>query len=352
MGLVVCAAALLHVAVGAQQDVQERLGAAVNAPELVKAGETVSFTITLDKPPNFKGSLQYWITPPIGGTITSSVDLEPGKKIYKVEFGVPIGAPGGTWALSELKASAGFDSVPVKFKPVLFQVVPNRDLIFPTSAEAKITPSQAQLLRREAFSLQGRIQILKSNLSKMPQAPQLADVLRRSLTDGLEAVQRTERSFTGFGGTESALEASRVFFADLQKSYLQALEDLPGGRLIATGARMLVTSFQNQHRYPAVAQGPLRVLEQNELAYSLVANKGDLTFDLEVNSAPQGATVFYWRRGDSERKNNKPTNSILPALPYAIWLVRLEIPGYGAEEREHDPFREPNHVVTVEMHKK
>ena len=109
--------------------------------------------------------------------------------------------------------------------------------------------------------------------------------------------------------------------------------------------------FVGQPRYPTLAQGPLRVLEQNELAYSVVANNGDLTFDLEVNSAPQGATVFFWRRGDSERKNNKPTNSIIPALPYAIWLVRFQIPGYRNEEREHDPFHEPNHVLKVELHK-
>jgi hypothetical protein len=108
----------------------------------------------------------------------------------------------------------------------------------------------------------------------------------------------------------------------------------------------------DEPRYPPLAQGVLRVLEQNELAYSLVANKEGLTFNLEVNSVPAGATIFYWHRGDEERKNNNPTNSTIASLPYAIWFVRIQMPGYKVEEREHDPFREPNHVLNVELHKK
>lgn len=357
LGLIIPVTALLRTPVGAQQPETRILSASANSPDIVKVGESVSFTITLDKAPNFKGgTLVYWILGPDNGSVVSGVTLEPGKSVYILNFQVPAGAPGGTWKLNELKVFTGFgQAIPLKFKAVPFQVIPDSSLIFPTTAEAKINPSQLQLLRREALNVQARIQVLKANVVRMQEPAkrdQLIGILRGNLNDGLEAVQRTERSFTELGAGQSTLEAGRVFFADLRASYRQALQDLASIRgQVGISTKFLIMRFVRLQGYPALAQGPLRVLEQNVLAYSVVATKGDLTFDLEVNSAPQGATVFFWRRGDSQRKNSKPTNSVIPALPYAIWLVRFQVPGYRDEEREHDPFREANHVVSVEMHK-
>jgi hypothetical protein len=104
--------------------------------------------------------------------------------------------------------------------------------------------------------------------------------------------------------------------------------------------------------YPAIAQSVLRALEQNELAYSIVADSGRLTFDLDVKSVPTGAVISYKRRGDDYRRNADPTDATIKALPYAIWVVQFQKTGYQNEEREHDPFREPNHVLTIELHLK
>jgi hypothetical protein len=106
---------------------------------------------------------------------------------------------------------------------------------------------------------------------------------------------------------------------------------------------------QTDSRYPLLAQPVLRAFEQNELAYTLVAETASLTFDLELRSVPAGAEISYKRRGDAYQQNPNPTNSVLRSLPYAIWIVRLQKSGYQVEEREHDPFREPNHVVIVEL---
>jgi hypothetical protein len=98
-----------------------------------------------------------------------------------------------------------------------------------------------------------------------------------------------------------------------------------------------------------LAEAILPAFEQNELAYKVVADTGSLTFDLEVNTAPEGADVSYRRRGDSFEKLQNKTNSSIKALTYAIWFVRFEKTGFRTEEREHDPFHEQNHVINVEL---
>jgi hypothetical protein len=104
-----------------------------------------------------------------------------------------------------------------------------------------------------------------------------------------------------------------------------------------------------QTRYPVLAQAVFRAFEQNELAYKIVSDSGTLVFDLDVSSSPTGATVSYRRRGDHYRQNVNPTNTVIKELPYAIWQVRFQKQGYREEEREHDPFRDPNHFVHVEL---
>jgi len=95
----------------------------------------------------------------------------------------------------------------------------------------------------------------------------------------------------------------------------------------------------------------LRPMEQNELAYKVVADEGSLVFDLEVDSTPEGAAVSYYRKGDPPHANPDPTRSTIHSLPYAIWIIHFEKTGYRSEDREHDPFREPNHLVHVDLQK-
>ena len=98
-----------------------------------------------------------------------------------------------------------------------------------------------------------------------------------------------------------------------------------------------------------MAEAALRPFEQNELAYKTVADAQSLTFDLTVKSNPDGAGVRYHRRGDPCHPNPDTTNTTIMSLPYAIWLVQFQKAGYTTKEVEHDPFREPNHVINVEL---
>jgi hypothetical protein len=93
----------------------------------------------------------------------------------------------------------------------------------------------------------------------------------------------------------------------------------------------------------------LRAFEHNELAFTTVANAESLTFDLQVESEPPGASVEYKRHGDNFENAPDKTTTTLKSLPYAIWVIRVEAPGLRAQEREHDPFTEPNHVLYFQL---
>src|SRR5438067_2270837 len=88
---------LIPQRVDAQQaDAAGKVAVTVDSGDIVKAGETVTFIITVDRPPNFEGGqLLYWIKAPSGWTSQSGVVLEANKRAYRLEFVIPTVAEGG-----------------------------------------------------------------------------------------------------------------------------------------------------------------------------------------------------------------------------------------------------------------
>jgi hypothetical protein len=326
--------------------------------EIVQAGETANLVITLDRAPNFEGSIQITI---IGPAITYGygVTTKPGERVYQAPFAVPPAAPPGTWTVSKITFTGGGQPVELAFKGLSFKVIPKPGLVFPSSAEVTINPSQTQLLRREAARLQQRIQDLKANLTKQanPAGSGVVELLRANTKEAFQALEETQSTFHKLAGPESQAGAAEIFFGDLRKSYEDVLLDLErertrpslGGSLGWPFLMVTTWTPTPQTRYPVLAQAVFRAFEQNELAYKIVSDSGTLVFDLDVSSSPTGATVSYRRRGDHYRQNVNPTNTVIKELPYAIWQVRFQKQGYREEEREHDPFRDPNHFVHVEL---
>lgn len=221
-----CISLFINSPVAAQQTETGRATVTVNSPEIIKAGESVHFTITIDRAPNFKGaSLQYQISSPSGALWAAAVALDTNKVSYEVVFEVPAAAEGGNWSLSRLVFYPAFGAeAPLKnFKPVPFRVIASSNLIFPTSAEVNISPSQIQLLRREALNVQSRVQVMKADLVRIQPSPKkelIVAILQRNLKEASDAVQRTEKSFNELGTSQPGLPAAKIFFADLQAAYL------------------------------------------------------------------------------------------------------------------------------------
>jgi len=335
----------------------------IGVPEFIKAGEDLQFTIKLDRAPTFSGGVvQFYIAANATTISTSTLPISAGQKDIPVTFHIPATARGGKGTIHIYGFWTGLESLPIKSSDVSFEVLPNSNLIFPSSAEIQINPSQVQLFRRAAFALQLQVQSFKAVLAQSDvqnSSASLEPVIRRHVGEALEALAKTQVAFRGLASADTQGDAERVFFEDLRLSYEEVLKGLrkdqkklaPMSREIGAPASLLRVSQQKapQPNYPLVAQAALRPFEQNEAAYNLAANAQSLVFDLTVESNPAGASVCYHRRPDPCHQNPDATNTVLKSLPLAIWIVKFEKSGYKTEQREHDPFRESNHVINVNL---
>jgi hypothetical protein len=332
--------------------------ATVAGDEIVQAGEVAKFTLTLDQAPNFDGGgVNYNIVAPDGTGINTSCNVNRGQKNCEISYSIPAAAPGGTWIVRDLRFYDGLQFHPLACKPLPFKVNANVDLIYPKGAEITVNPSQIQFLRAQSLKLQMKVQELKASLAALDggtKGTQLTAVLRFSVEEALKSVDESESKFKSLGSSSPEIDYAQVFFADIRLTYQVTLRAIPKTKSTAGTSTFLKPASTGQRQnveggYPGLAQVVLRAYEQNELAYDQVVETKSLLFNLDVESNPPGASVSIKRRGDSYKGISHETNTIIPELPLAIWMVRIAKPGYRAEEREHDPFRESNHVVYVEL---
>jgi|SRR5271157_130373 len=322
----------------------------------VKAGEIFSFTVNLDRAPNFAGTtIGYHLQgpDPEGQGFNGNVAGVVGQKVYQIRVTIPLDFAGGTWTVKELYFGSGTKNHLIKFTPKTFQVIAKSGLIYPTSAEVVVNPSQQQLLRLEARFLQYRIQNLKAAIASYQEANQqgkIPQVLRTNVDAALKALQTTEVEFKSKATVQSQADIAGVFFGDLRLNYEDVLWNLEHSSTgLSRPAGFMNVAYRGKTPYAVIVQASLRAFEGNELAYNIVAESGSLTFNLTVTSNPSGAVVSYYRRGDPPHPYADPTTAVIPSLVYAVWYVRIEKPGYKPQVREHDPFHSSGHVVSVEL---
>jgi hypothetical protein len=317
----------------------------------IKAGESVTFHIVLDKPANAPDSYVNVVVMGQGVGAQTSASLEPGKTSFDVPVLIPADAPGGEWYLSTVMVGTrtGMHYSNLKHEHVAFTVIQKATFELPTEAKVSISLSQTQLLRREAGILQSKVEALKGAVFALPAGehdPRAAGILRENALDADKALEKTEREFLQLEAIQAQKPAATIFFGDIHLTYQRALANLNAS--LQLGGHFQAVKQKKQSL--ALEDSVVRAFELNQLAYDEVANTGSLTFDLKVNSFPPGAVVSYGRRGDSVLQHlQDPTNSEIAGLPYALWIVRFEERGYTAEQREHNPFTDKNHVITVDL---
>jgi hypothetical protein len=332
----------------------------VDIPDVIAAGEDLKFTVTLDVAPNFNGGvIRYYISGP-DGEIATSVAIENGSRTASGSINIPEAASSGTWYFGVIDFWTGVKSMPMNKLKVPFQVVAKQHLIIPTSATVQINPSQIQLFRTEASKLQARIHTFKiaaAEATSVGSAASFAKAVSRNLDDAIRALDKTRDAFQTYASTSEQKQRGEVFFADLRRSYVEMEKKISKSSMtpISYKQNSQAQTMEMPHkqtapfRYDLVTEAALRPFEQNELAYTIVADTKSLAFDLVVKSNPAGATVCYHRSGDPCRNNPEGTNTTITGLTYAIWYVKFEKAGYKSTEIEHDPYREPNHVISVEL---
>jgi hypothetical protein len=322
----------------------------------VKAGEPFKVRVKLDQAPNVEGiPLIVFIEGPERAQLAGSLMMKPGTDTYEVPITIPPTAVGGTWSVIQVRVSpSGRSENMLPHTNCAFQIIPIPGLVLPTRADVAVSASQSQLLRREAIQLQARIQQVKSKVFEYEAGNHrgtLTPLLRTALIDSVSALRVTQDEFLKLGTTKEQRPNAEVFFSDLGQSYQAAISQMSHSASAATQQGRLIRVSDDKKRAEPLVALALRPMEQNELAYKVVADEGSLVFDLEVDSTPEGAAVTYFRKGDQPRANPDPTRSTIHSLPYTIWIVHMEKPGYRPEDREHDPFREPNHVIHVDLQK-
>jgi hypothetical protein len=314
----------------------------------------------LDKAPNFGGGvIEFTIGGPDTSIQTSTAPLSAGQSECPANIQIPAAAAGGKWYLRINGFYTGTKRIPLKSEDTSFEVIAQENLVFPSSAEVRINPSQVQLFRTAAKQLQLQVQNFKAGLAlyKENRSGTVVKFVQNNIREAIESLNTTRSSFHALAGTTTQPIAEQVFFDDLRSSYEIVMAGIEKGQLRSGfGAALNLVSYGEAAQtkkpevgYTIVVQAALRPFEQNELAYKIVADTESLAFDLNVNSNPAGAAVCFHRRGDSCRPNPDATNTVIKSLPYALWLVQFQKAGYNTEEREHDPFRDPNHVINVEL---
>lgn len=348
-----------HEEVTAQEDLRTQDSLSVQVVKFddvpVRAGESFSFTFVLDKAPTVTGGgIMYVVSGPGGAIrIQTSANLVAGERECRGSILIPAAAPGGTWTLTATGLSDGVSIRPFRSNPRTFQVIANQGLVFPTSAEIVVNPSQQQLLRLEARHLQHKIEDLKAAIVEFQLANQqsrITQILRTNIDDAIKALDATETDFERRATAKDQAILSKSFFGDLRLNYDTVVLDLDRHsanwhrpRLVSVSERPL-----SDTSYPILAQAALRAFEGNETAYNVVAETG-LTFDLKVSSHPAGALVSYHRRGDPPHHCPDPTTTVIPSLPVAIWYVKVEKPGYKTQEREYDAIHSTERVLDVDL---
>jgi hypothetical protein len=356
VGIILLAASALTQAQEAQ--------VAIVGDGIVRAGENLDLTVTLDKAPNFDGGVVNVAFLLRGGSrnvmLNGQSPTKSGERTYHLTVHTIPTTLGGVYVRLEVQFNDGSNWVNLPHKDdVSFRVIANTGLIYPTSAEVQVNPSQIQFLRIAATGLQNRLQALKASVAgeEEPLTKAAIGTLRNTLEAELEALKETEEKFRTLGNKsqdKSQEEAAQVFFDDLRTGYTETLRDLSIKRRASSVPRIVAASQTRElggGKYPLTAQVVFRVFELNELAYDLVADSESMVFDLEVNSNPEGAAVSYRRRGDSYKQHQNPTNSIIKSLPLAIWTVRLQKQGYRDQKIDFNPFVERNRTVTVNLEK-
>jgi hypothetical protein len=237
-------------------------------------------------------------------------------------------------------------------------VIPNVGLTYPSRARVTINPSQVQLFRTEAINLSARLQQLKLQIEQFNGRADRAIIKQMDLAIGFEiaAVDRTASRFRALGSDKELQNGAFVFFSDLKLTYQQTRQSLAASHIadLRQGEHRLhlllpLVQVQPLRLSPLVAAGVYRAFEQNQVAYNLVAQTGDILFNLRVVSSPPGATIRYARRGDAFKEHSDPTNGTLTGLPLAIWIIQFNKDKFRVEEREFNPFTQAERHVEVTL---
>lgn len=195
------------------------------------------------------------------------------------------------------------------------------------NAKKGLNKEQILILRKAADDLNFKIQNIKAQSSKMfntPYSKEIINGLRDSLFESTKEVKRIQGAFTSVSTNPQLCAFNRIFFNDILDRYDEGQDSL-----INYGKN----SYEVEKSYIKV----ISTLEYTYKAYSVVAEEGQPKFDLVVISVPNGATIYYRKKGDTQ-DGQKTTNATIKNLDYCTWYFKIHLKGYIDEEKPFNPY--------------
>jgi len=351
----------------------------VQAPGSVRAGQRYTFKVTLDGYP--KGLAQGCV-PVLRGDLrqaspygdfnpndfnvqVNEIEIKPDRHSYELSGFFDPDLPGGPWKgmvyvfamptehMTLRVCRSPQNNGDVRFN---FTVEPATGLVMPISVTVTVNPSQIQLLLAEADRLRAKAEHLKQQLNLENMAANRV-LLQNNLQEAVIDLDRTEESYKQKGVDHPSARAVNIFFDDIRLSYGEALkvlaDDLAQGP--QTGPRLERVSAIHGGSSPRLSRASKAVLTsilRNAKAYNLVASSGLITFTLEVDSDPQGASVSYRQRGGEYHPLDHETDWRIENLPRAVYLIRLQKSGYEDKEVTFDAMDNTSPNIHVRLVRK
>lgn len=348
----------------------------IEAPNIATAGQKIAVNVIMGKLPSGAVSegcellISATLRPsrpvgnyyaiPLGGQI-----IDPARHSYEFDESFPPDLPGDTWhgeisitsnaimppnlsgrELEEYTFSKFCPPPPVMGNTEFsLQLEPNKALVTPTSVSVTVNPSQADLLLGQVDKLRAEAQRLASVSD--------VSVLQSALLGLQRQLDQTESAFKTKGDSSSAQRfAIDTFFDDIRYSYGDALKALGPHSASLERARPHLVFAGLSPRAPDVSIPVITSIMHNADAYQLVASTHELTFTLEVLSSPQGATVSYRLRGSEYHYLDHDTDWKIENLPRAVYLIRVQKPGYLDQEKPFDAIDETVPTIKFDLKRK
>jgi hypothetical protein len=349
----------------------------VQAPEKITAGATFPIDVTLDEipkvPPECTVILSFSIHPTVQAPVGAgnNVPVQSEQHSYRLTGKLDADVPSGIWkGLATLNVGASarafeerlrchFQLSPwlAKSEEFSLTVEPSPGLVTPTAVSATVNPPQIRLLLGEAEKLRAKAKHLEDQLALGNKTAD-QDLLRSSLREASEDLNKTEETFKRKGVEQSSMQAVNAFFDDIRFDYQDALGTLGSkvaGRGEKDGQLLMRVSAARAGAPPSGSGASLTVLKSirhNANAYDIVANTKALTFTLEVYSEPDGATISYRRRGGEYHSVDHDTDWRIENLVRAVWQIRLQKPGFEDSEKDFDAIDSTGTSITIKLRRK
>jgi hypothetical protein len=107
------------------------------------------------------------------------------------------------------------------------------------------------------------------------------------------------------------------------------------------------------HRLSPASDTVLKSILHNVQVYEFAASSGELTFNLEVHSFPDHATISYRQHGDKEYTFiSHLTDWRIENLPIGVYLIRVQKAGYEDNEEPFDAGTTSVPSITITLEKK